>query len=85
MTYEPSRASLRAAQRGWFSMADARARQGDVLLHLNMGHTRGVVDWLTVIGRWEGQWNSDGLKNMRPSYWSPIPPTPDHLREATKT
>lgn len=68
--------------RGWRPMTDPTAKaSGDILLHLNTGHDEnGTISWMTVIGKWEGQWNSDlGLKGMSPSYWSPIPSPPEHL------
>ena len=56
---------------------DAKAA-GDVMLHLNTGHdSDGTISWLTVIGRWTGEWwDGSGLTNMGPKYWSPIPKPP---------
>jgi len=70
------------ALRGW-QRADLETKpSGDVLLHLNTGHdNKGVISWLTVIGNWDGRkWVGSGLSDMRPKYWSAIPPTPEHLR-----
>lgn len=68
---------------GWRFMTDPHAKLDDVILHINTGHdTDGIISWMHVIGRWEGQWNGSGLKNMSPSYWSPIPTVPQHLRTA---
>ena len=70
---------------GWLRIDDPQAKSsGDILLHLNTGHdSGGNISWMHVIGRWEGQWNGSGLKNMQPQYWSPIPETPEHLRKST--
>lgn len=68
---------------GWRFMTDPHAKLGDVILHLNTGHdTEGNISWMHVIGRWEGKWNGSGLTGMSPSYWSPIPAVPEHLRKA---
>lgn len=72
---------LRALE-GWHFVDDKAKRSGDVMLHLDTGHNSdGVRSWLTVIGSWDGRkWVGSGLSDMRPSYWSPIPETPEHLR-----
>jgi hypothetical protein len=73
--------------RGWLRIDDPKAKaSGDILLHLYTGQDGdGTISWMTVIGRWEGQWNGSGLKNMGPRYWSPIPETPEHLRKSVNT